>query len=202
MSRKKLELLHPETGAINTIDTLKFIVTMLNTEEDIIQRRLYHELPGSMSDRLRRYNLNYVPQIMLLMQELGLLRRRGSQKTTTWFIVDGEYIDEFVSEEWCERARLNVFKHSEMMSELRDLRKRVGKCTSELLSVTDTNNDEQIVEMNNNLAEVIAEVERLKAEISMKDSRILELEAELSMAHSRSDPKAVAEELMARFRKK
>jgi hypothetical protein len=59
-----------------------------------------------MQSRLKQHGVppTYLADFLLLMQELGLARRRGGSRKTIWEVSCTTYFDSFVTDEWLEIA--------------------------------------------------------------------------------------------------
>lgn len=143
-----------------------------------------------------------VPHFVLFLNFMGLVRKlnkdgcRKSESQYQYLVLDPTFFDLLVTEESIYSVLKYMSERHELQKENQAMRKRLEKLERASASIV---SDDDISQMNNNLAEVIAEVERLKGENTVKDARISALEAELQ-ATSKVDPKAVSVELMARFK--
>ncbi len=145
-----------------------------------------------------------VPYFILFLNFMGLVRKlnkdgseqRGSQYR--YLVLDPTFFDLLVTEESVCAVLKHMGERLELQRTCNALEKQLEKL-KENAETSSTTNDDDIAKMNENLAEVIAEVERLKVENAEKDARISELEAELR-ANPKVNPKTVSEELMARFK--
>lgn len=189
MSKGTNPLFGDDVGAI--IAYVRPIVQHLNHEKDVRRGGLYHTLPGSMSARLKPLALSNMPVTILFMQEIGLLRRRGAQAVTIWQVADASFFDEFVSKEWIVQAKHNLDKHLERTERAYRARQADG----------DKPPDEPAPAANlEHMAEMVATVERMAAELVTKDEYIAALQAQLA-ERPKDDPQAVAAALVERFRK-
>ena len=140
-----------------------------------------------------------VPHFVLFLNFMGLVRklkRDGNKKGEYQYLVfDPTFFDLIVTDESVNVVLKQMRERNELQITNQAMRKRLEKL--EEASAPTVNDD--LSQMNENLAEVIAEVERLKDEGALKDTRILTLETELQ-ATTKFDPKAVSAELMAKFK--
>ncbi|MBM3271909.1 hypothetical protein FJY94_01325 [Candidatus Kaiserbacteria bacterium] len=196
----KSDFVHPVTGESDTIGTIRYVTDFLCKQKSIERGGLYHTLPGSMKDRLGPLHIKSMPELLLLMQELCLLRHRGGHNTTVWQVACTTYFEEFVSEEWVARARHNLQKRREMLAELDWFKKQSREPVPGSRDAPDNTIDEQAdPQLIEQMAEMVAEVERLRGECASKDGRIGTLEAELA-ERPKDNPRAVAAALVERFR--
>lgn len=197
MGKPKLEVMASQKGEVDSIGNLRFLVHELNHQLDVERGRIYHALPGSMTDRLKPYKIKGLGEVMLLMQELGLLRLRGAHKTTVWFVIDIKYFDDLVSDEWLDRACLNLLKHTERINKLRRLERQLLKLLRDNSVSESSQPNETHIEA---MAEMVARIEDLQSELAAKELRLAALESELA-EKSGNDADAVATALIEKFRK-
>ena len=182
MSNKKTlavaEAINPETGEVDLMGALRFVIVKLNEEEDIERGGLYHTLCGSMQNRLKSFGIpaKYLVDFQLVMQELGVARRRGANNKTLWEVSCTTYFDAFVSEEWLDWSLHNIAKRHETTTTHRKLREQLAEKELEAAG-------EATLEQ---VAELMVEVEELQKAAADKDARIEQLEAELTKLPKRT----------------
>jgi len=200
-----ISTINPKTGkGDDLIATARAAVTCLHAlcEQDEVGRYL-----GRFSIQKTLEDAGFkvgVAHLVLFLNFMGLVRKLnkdGSKKSEPMYqylVLDPACFDLIVMEE----SVCAVLKHMNERMELQRsntvLQKRLDKLKEATASSSAVNEDD-INRMNENLAEVIAEVERLKDAHVEKDEKISLLEAKLA-ATSKVDPKSVSAELMARFK--
>lgn len=197
VKRAVAEAINPATGRPDLTGALRHVLTKLNEEDGIQKGALYHVLNGGLQSRVQSFGIpnTYLVDFVLLMQDLGLARHRGAHTVTVWEVVDVKFFDEFVTKEWLRRALDNLQKRHEKNAVHVRLRQRVERLESEGAqrpSVPSTHIEQ--------MAEMVAEVERLSELNNAKNAEITSLKAELA-SRPKDDPEAVVEALVSRFRK-
>ena len=166
-----------EGGAQDIETTLRSAVEMLNAEPDIKKGGLYHTLEGAMQERFVKLGIMNVPEFVLLMQELGLLRHRGGGRMVVWQVICRTFFDEVVSPPWLSRAQACVAKRVEMNETLRDLRALRERVTE--LETTSKDVDVVGTQSLDEIADMVVRIESLETTLRVRDERIAELEREL-----------------------
>lgn len=175
---------------------LRSAVKSLNEQPDIERGGLYHTLKGSMNNRvMAARSIINVPHFILLMQELGLLRRWGGGTTTVWQVICLTFFDEVVTPVWLERAQANLDKHVETMESLRLLRERVTKLEGQgsVAPVGSRSLDE--------IATMVIELEKLREAVGSRDQEIVSLRRELE-EQSKVNPDAALAAAIRRARER
>lgn len=206
MSKKlpyTISTINPETGkGDDIIATARAAVTYLHTlcEQDGTGRYI-GRFPIEKTLEEAGFTVG-TSHFILFLNFMGLVRKLnkdGSPKGEAqyqYLVLDPTFFDLLVT----EGSVCAVLKHMKERLELQKanqtMQKRLEKLDGASASAV---SDDDISQMNENLAEVIAEVERLTGENAEKDARISALEAELQ-ATTKVDPKAVSAELMAKFK--
>lgn len=147
--------------SVELLDTLRRIVTTLNESKDLVKGGMYHTIPGAMQNRLEEMSLVSIPWLMLLAQELGVLRYFGGGKSSVWQVICVTFFDEVVSPPWLERAYLRVEKHKEDTRSLHGLRERVTALEAPIRSAEVTPGQKSLDE----IAEMVVRIEELEAEV-------------------------------------
>lgn len=155
--------------------TLKNAVVMLNREPDIQKGGLYHTLTGAMQERFAKLGIINVPEFVLLMQELGLLRHRGGGKTVTWQVICVTFFEEIISPPWLERAQACLVSRAEMNKSIRVLRDQVVNLETKHKN-TPVGGGKSFEE----IAEMVVTIERLEADLCLRNERVSQLEKELA----------------------
>lgn len=189
-----------EGGAQDIETTLRSAVEMLNAEPDIKKGGLYHTLEGAMQERFVKLGIMNVPEFVLLMQELGLLRHRGGGRMVVWQVICLTFFDEVVSPPWLSRAQACVAKRVEMNEALRDLRALRERVTE--LETTSKDVDVVGTQSLDEIANMVVKIEQLEVTNSKQAERITTLEAEIAKQKSVDYDGALAEAIKrARERK-
>ena len=189
-----------EGGAQDIETTLRSAVEMLNAEPDIKKGGLYHTLEGAMQERFVKLGIMNVPEFVLLMQELGLLRHRGGGRMVVWQVICLTFFDEVVSPPWLSRAQACVAKRVEMNETLRDLRALRERVTE--LETTSKDVDVVGTQSLDEIANMVVKIEQLEVTNSKQAERITTLEAEIAKQKSVDYDGALAEAIKrARERK-
>ncbi len=186
-----------EGGDQDIETTLRSAVAMLNAERDIKKGGLYHTLEGAMQERFVKLGIMNVPEFVLLMQELGLLRHRGGGRMVIWQVICLTFFDEVVSPPWLLRAQACLAKRIEQNESIRALRERVTELetTSKDVDVVGTQSLDEIADM-------VVKIEQLETKNSKQAERITTLEAEIAKQKSVDYDGALAEAIKrARERK-
>ena len=163
-------------------ELLRKVVVYLNQEIDLVRGHIFHSLLGAMNERVNSLNLINVPELLMLMQELGLLRHRGGGKLHVWQVVDISFFDEIAEGQWLEKAQLCLVKYKEGLDELRALRVRVAQ----LESLSSAGSMKTMVahavgeKTMEEIAELVVESERLKAALIVSNAQVDDLRRELS----------------------
>lgn len=161
---------------IEIVDLLKSVTTLLNKAEGLIKGGVYHTLPGAMHNRISAMGVINVPYLVLLMQEVGLLRKWGGGGATVWQVLCVTFFDEMVTPQWLERSLASLDKHTETTAELRTLREQVT--TGQVREHVETSpvGQKSIEE----IAEMVVTIERLEASLAARDEQIARLERTLA----------------------
>lgn len=132
--------------------------------------------------------LNFIGVVCKTEKEGG----EGGSLMYRYGVIDPTYFDVFATP---ERVKV-VLK---LMAERQALQKGVNTLGKKLEAKKGKSkmSDADVAEINEGLAEVVAEVERLRGEIVSKDARIADLEQQLK-ATPKADAKDIARELVAR----
>lgn len=163
-----------EGGDQDIETTLRSAVAMLNAERDIKKGGMYHTLEGAMQERFVKLGIMNVPEFVLLMQELGLLRHRGGGRMVVWQVICLTFFDEVVSPPWLLRAQACLAKRIEQNESIRALRERVTE-----LEMTGKGADVVGAQSLDEIAEMVVRIESLETTLHVRDERIAELEREL-----------------------
>jgi hypothetical protein len=170
---------------------LRRIVAILNETKDLVKGGMYHTISGAMQSRLEEMGLVSIPWLMLLAQEIGILRYFGGSKPGVWQVICITFFDEIVTPPWLERAYLRVEKHKEETRTLHALREQVtllearGASSSDSVPTGGKSLDE--------IASMVVKIEQLEAGSVSKDERIASLEQELAKQKSVDYDSALAE---------
>jgi len=146
-----------------------------------------------------------LPQFVLFLKFMGLVRKLTKSKNGaggncyTFLVVDPTFFDRLVTEESVRTVLKQMYERLEAQRMNIEYQRQIADLKNQL-ATQQPSNEEALAQLNVHLAEVIAEVERLQGENEEKTVKISALEAELKTV-SKVDPKKVADELMARFRK-
>lgn len=197
-NRAVAKAINPATGEPDLKGALRYVITKLNEEKDIKRGGLYHVLNGAMRQRLECLKIPaaYIADFALMMQEVGLSRHYGGGTNTIWEVIDIRLFDEVVIDEWLEKAYSNLCQRHATMTSCRKLREKMDG----LEKSGPPANSDILPEHIEQMAEMVAEVERLGNLIEQKKDRIVELEKELAN-RPKNDASAVAAELVNRFRR-
>ncbi len=180
------------------LSTLRRIVTTLNEAKDLVKGGLYHSIPGAMQSRFEEMNLVSIPWLMLLAQELGVLRYFGGSKPGVWQVICITFFDEVVSPPWLERAYVCAEKHKDDVRKLLVLRERVIELEAKTTSTGGPVGGQSLEE----IASMVVTIEQLEAANSKLAERVATLEAELAKQKSVDYDGALAEAIKrARERK-
>ncbi len=163
----------------NLATLLRHVVELLNKQVDIVRGGLYHTLPGSMNDRVSVMGAVNVAHFILLMQEIGLLRKWGGGGTTVWQVICITFFDEVMHAEWFERSQLRLQKHIETTDSLRTLRLRV----TELETRGDSPASVGMKSLEE-IATMVVELETFQKKAKEQAARIADLERELAQRAS------------------
>lgn len=164
--------INPETGKPGLRDALHYIVSALNNEDGIIKDGLYHVLPNGLQPRLKRLGIPeaYLADFLLVMQYCALVRKikkiAPQIKGFKWQICDTTFFDEFVNDDSINCALLATKKRHQTTAEIRRLKEENAKlkANTSTLQKNDEMDNSSFEKMNENLATVIAEVEKLRLE--------------------------------------
>ena len=143
-----------------------------------------------------------LPQFILFLNFMGLVRKLTKSKNGaggncyTFLVVDPTFFDLLVTEESVRTVLKQMYERLEVQRMNIEYQRQIA----DLKKVApQPSNEEALALLNEHLAEVITEVERLQGENDEKAVQISALKAELKSV-SKVDHKQVTDELMARFR--
>ncbi len=171
------------------VTTLRTVVTMLNAEPDIQKGGLYHTLPGAMQDRVVKAGIMNIPEFVLLMQEIGLLRHRGGGRVIIWQVVCVTFFDEIISPPWLERAQACLAKRVESLTEARMLRERISELQAQTHGPVQSAGCLKSID---EIAEMVVAIETLKETVASRDVQIASLQADLAKCASVDHDAALA----------
>lgn len=161
------------SGEADLVTVLRKVVTVLNEQADIVRGGLFHTLPGAMNDRVEQMGVLNVPHIILLMQELGLLRRWGGGGATVWQVLCITFFEEVMVGAWVERAEMCLQKHIETTDSLRILKARVATLEASPAPAVGTQSIDEIATM-------VVQLEGLQRDLAARDEQIANLERVLT----------------------
>lgn len=207
MSKKlpyTISTINPETGKCDDIiATARAAVTHLHSlcEQDG-EGRYIGRFPIQKALEDAGFTVS-LPHFILFLNFMGLarkLKKDGSPKGEAlyqYLVFDPTFFDLLVTDDSVYAVLKYMNERMELQKANQAMQKRLEKLEGASASAV---RDDDISQMNENLAEVIAEVERLTGENAEKDARISALEAKLKET-TKVDPKAVSAQLMAKFKK-
>ena len=171
MSKKYLTEGYASSGLITL---LRDVVEKLNKQIDIKKGGLYHTLTGAMQDRVMGMGIINIPEFVLLMQELGLMRHRGGGKNVVWQVVCSTFFDEIVTDVWIVRAQLCLAKRTEANDIIRALREQVKEL--EAKSATTVSSRSKSID---EIADMVVTIEKLQESLESERVKVVELESKL-----------------------
>lgn len=193
MKRKFLS----EGVELELVTLLRLVVGKLNLLPELVRGGLFHTLSKvSMNERLIALGFTNVPHLLLLMQEIGLLRKWGGGGNTVWQVVCVTFFDEVVTPMWLERAQARLEKHVESTESLRVLREQV-----EALDTAKAAAPVVGLKSLDEIAIMVVELERLQKTVVEQTARIASLESELA-ARTSIDPDAALAAAIKRARER
>lgn len=157
------------------VEILRKAVALLNQQADIVRGVLYHTLPGSMNDRVATMGVVNVAHFVLLLQELGLLRKWGGGTVVVWQVVEMKFFDEVVAPEWLERAQVCLQKHMDTTEDLRLLKARISALEGASNPGTSVG-EKSLIE----IGALVVELEGLRTQLATSECRVAELERALA----------------------
>jgi len=157
------------------VEILRKVVGLLNKQTDIVRGSVFHTLSGSMNDRIAQMGVVNVAHFVLLMQELGLLRKWGGGAATVWQVIEAKLFDEVVAPEWLERAQVCLQKHMDATEELRLLKAHISALKGASSPGTPVG-EKSLIE----IGALVVEVEGLRAQLATSERRAAELERVLA----------------------
>lgn len=198
------DAINPGTGAIDLMGAMCYVTEHLNMETDIKKGGLYHELPGGMQARLKKFGIpeRYIADFLLLLQEVGIVRRHGGGHHVHWEVSCMTYFEAFATVAVVKRSLECLTERHAKNEELRRLKARLERFEktppthSPAVSTVIAEDPDYITHM----AEMVAEVEKLHLKDVEKTARITTLEAELA-SRPKVDAKASMDALVERFKK-
>lgn len=158
------------------VSVLRSVVVGLNKQPDVGRGGLYHTLPGAMNDRVSAMGVVNVAHFILLMQELGLLRKWGGGSAVVWQVVCITFFDEIVTPMWLERAQACLAKHIETTDTLRSLREQVAAAEDERTARDENPVGAKSIE---EIADMVVTIERLEAALAERDTEVATLKQKL-----------------------
>lgn len=197
----------------STKDTMRGLVEALNLLPDIKKGGLYHTLLIAMQTYLETLGIISIPKMMLLMQEVGALRRpcvtEGSG--TVWEVICITFFDDVVTLPWLKKACINLEKHEGRLRELQLLHEQVIKLNTRWAEAnkssvgaetsTASSMEGSEAKVLDQIAEMVVKIEELEAELQSRDARIIELTSELAKLQA-VDPSAALAAAIVRARER
>jgi hypothetical protein len=153
-------------GAVSELPTLlRQIVEKLNAAPELERGGLYHTLRVPMNERLTALGYTNVPHLLLLMQEIGLLRKWGGGAVTVWQVVCFTFFDEVVTPAWLDRAHACLEKHVETTRLLSTRKGQTTEREAQGANPVGVKSIEEIAEMVVTIERLETTVEALNAEV-------------------------------------
>lgn len=177
----------------NLLSTLKGVVERLNAEPGIVKGGLFHSLPGAMNERVAFTGILNIPEFILLMQELGLIRHRGGGRAVTWEVICVTFVEEVATTPWLERAQASLARRKETIESLRIARVRIAEL--EARGESSGAGSKALEE----IAGMALDLENARAALAKKDDEIAALERKLAEQVS-IDPDAALAAAIKRLR--
>jgi hypothetical protein len=177
---------------VDLLALLRQVVEKLNVAPSVERGGLYHTLRVPLSEYVATLGYTNVPHLLLLMQEIGLLRKWGGGGATVWQVLCITFFDEVVKPVWLERACACLDKRIEMQDEIRVLRAHATGDTPS--SPVGTKSLEEI-------ATIVVELEELRRVTTGQKTEIAELRCKLE-EQSKVDPDAALAAAIRRARER
>ena len=153
---------------------LRDVIEKLNKQSDIKRGGLYHTLSGAMQDRITGMGVINIPEFVLLMQELGLMRHRGGGKNVVWQVVCSTFFDEIVTDVWIVRAQLCLAKRTEVNETIRALREQVKELEAKSAAPFPGS-----LKSIDEIADMVVTIEKLQESLESERVKVVELESKL-----------------------
>lgn len=160
---------------VELLDLLRTLTNNLNQIADLMKGCLYHTLRGAMHERITAMGVVNVPHLVLLMQELGLLRKWGGGGATVWQVLDITFFESVMVPEWLERAQVCLQRHIDSTEQLRLLQQRVSELEVGSLEAQPVG-EQTLAE----IAAMTVELQETRAALAACQERIRILETELA----------------------